>query len=256
MTASRYCLSETARIPVPGTAPMTGYLARPAGARPIGSVLVGMELFGVSAHVRDICDRLASVGYVALAPDLYHRSAPGVELAADDRGRARGFELLQQLTRAQALDDVRAAIAWLGPRAPLAGMVGLSVGGHVAYLAAAHLDLPAVAVFYGGWVPTTEITISQPEPTINATPAITGRVLMVVGSLDPVVPPEHRRQIADALSGAGIDHQLIEYPGVGHGFLCDRRDTFHAEAADNAWNRLVDFLAETLRRLPTTVQSR
>jgi carboxymethylenebutenolidase len=251
VTASRYCLSETVQITVPGASLMGGYLARPDIADPIGSVIVGMELFGVSAHVRDICDRLASLGYLALAPDLYHRSAPGIELAADEHGRTRGFELLQQLTRTQVLDDVRATIAFLHERnIPLAGMVGLSVGGHVAYLAAAHLDLPAIAVFYGGWIPTTDITISQPEPTITSTPDITGRVLMLVGSEDLIIPSEHRSQIADALTAAGIDHKLIEYPGVGRGFLCDRRHSFHPEAANNAWNHLVSLLAETSNRPP------
>lgn len=246
VTAGRYCLSETVQISVPGAGPMVGYLARPDGADPIASVIVGMELFGVSAHVRDICDRLARLGYLALAPDLYHRSAPGVELAADEHGRKRGFELLQQLTRTQALDDVRATIAFLHERdVPLAGMVGLSVGGHVAYLAAAHLELRAVAVFYGAWIPGTDIPLSQPEPTLAETPAITGRVLMLVGGSDPIIPSEHRRQIADALAAAGIDHKVIEYPGVGHGFLCDRRHSFDPEAATSAWSHVVSLLAET-----------
>src|SRR4051794_7892108 len=114
-----------------------------------------MELFGVSAHVRDVCERLAAHGHVALAPDLYHRSAPGVELAADDDGRRRGFELLHRLTREQALDDVQAAVDHLRARGfEIAGMVGLSVGGHVASLAASRLRLPAVAVLYAGWLRT------------------------------------------------------------------------------------------------------
>lgn len=239
-------LTESVAIPVRGSAPMTGYLARPATAEPTGSIIVGMELFGVSAHVRDVCDRLAALGYLAVAPDLYHRSAPGIELAADDRGRERGFELLQQLTRPQALEDIRGTIAFLAERGiPLVGMVGLSVGGHLAYLAAAHLDLPGVAVFYGGWIPTTDITISRPEATITATPAITGRVLMLVGGNDPIIPPEHRREIDDALRAAAVDYELIEYPGAGHGFLCDRRDSFHPEAAHQAWNHLTSFLART-----------
>lgn len=68
---------------------------------------------------------------------------------------------------------------------PLAGVVGLSVGGHVAYLAAAHLDIPATVIFYGGWIPTTDITISQPEPTIAAAGGITGWVLMFIGERTP-----------------------------------------------------------------------
>ncbi|MGI9092234.1 MAG: dienelactone hydrolase family protein [Mycobacteriales bacterium] len=185
-------------------------------------------------------------GYAAIAPDFYHRTCPGIELAADAHGRERGFELLQQLTRTQALDDLAATIEWVAVnRAPLAGVVGLSLGGHLAYLAATQFELPAVAIFYGGWIPTTDITISQPEPTIAATAQIGGRVQMFVGCNDPIVPAEHRRQITDALTDAGTDHQLIEYPGVGHGFLCDRRASFHPEAANDAWNRLLRFLEQS-----------
>lgn len=241
MLSDGHSLTQNLMIDVPYSNSMSAYVARPAD-EPRGAVIVGMELFGVSAHVRDVCDRLAAHGYEAIAPDFYHRTAPGVELPADDRGRQCGFQLLEQLTRQQALDDISATIAWLAQRpASLAGMVGLSVGGHLAYLAAAHLGLPAVAIFYGGWIPTTEIRISRPEPTIDSTPLIAGRVQMFVGADDPVIPAAHRRQLSAALSGAGVDHELIEYPGVGHGFLCDRRSSYDPAAATDAWTRLLQF---------------
>jgi carboxymethylenebutenolidase len=235
-------LTESVRIPVSGEM-MGGYLARPEGTDTGPAVIVAMELFGVSAHVRDVCDRLASLGYVALAPDLYHRSDPGVELAADDRGRSRGFELLGQLTRDDVLDDLGAAIAFLGERSfRFAGVVGLSVGGHVAYLAACRLTVPATVVLYGGWIPTTDIAISRPAPTIAETATMSGRLLVLVGTEDPVVPADHRRQLADALRDAGVEHELVDYPGVGHGFLCDRRASHDAAAAEDAWHRIAAFL--------------
>lgn len=236
-------LTESVLIPTAAGQPMSGYLARP---RQVGSgraVIVGMELFGVSAHVRDVCDRLAALGHVALAPDFYHRVAPHTELAADDDGRARGFTLLRQLTRADVLADFRATIDYLRERElTLAGTVGLSVGGHLAYLAATALDIPATVVLYGGWIPTTELPIGRPEPTITGTPAITGRVLVLVGENDPVVPPAHRREIAAALRSGDITHELVEYPGAGHAFLCDRREGYHHESARDAWTRIDRFL--------------
>lgn len=237
-------LSESVQISVPGATPMAGYVARPVDTSRAPGVIVAMELFGVSAHVRDVCDHLAALGYFAVAPDLYHRSGPATELAADADGRARGFELLQQLTRPHVLDDIGATIDFLAARCTaLSGMVGLSVGGHVAYLAATQFDLPAVAVLYGGWIPTTEITISQPDPTIGSTRAITARILILVGEHDPIVPPEHRRQITAALRAANIDHELVEYPGAGHGFLCHRRGSYHAGAAADAWQRIEGVLS-------------
>lgn len=245
-TTATHCVTQTVHIPVPVAAPMPGYLAQPATAKPSGAVIVGMELFGISAHVRDVCDRLARLGYLAIAPDLYHRSAPGIELPENEQGRARGFQLLAQLTRRHVLTDISATIDYVaGYATPLAGMVGLSVGGHIAYLAAAHLDLPATAIFYGGWIPTTDISISQPDPTIDATASITGRVQMFVGNEDSLIPPDHRRQIADALRAAHVEHELIEYPQAGHGFLSDRRPSYDPSAAHDAWTHLTRFLAQT-----------
>lgn len=241
-------LTETAAIAVDDDrAPMGGFVARPAGAWPRGGVLVAGELFGVSAHVRDVCERLARSGFVALAPDLHHRTAPGVELAHDAAGRERGFALLEQMTRAHVLADVRAALGHLrAAGCARVGAVGLSVGGHVAYLAATELDLAAVAVLYGGWIPTTGIPLGRPEPALARTPGITARVLVLVGEHDHVVPREHRRAIAGALRAAGVEHEVVEYPGASHGFLCDRRDTFDPAAAQDAWRRIEELFTATI----------
>lgn len=240
-------LTESAYVAVGDEPAMGGYLARPAGPGPFPGVLVGMELFGISAHVRDVCDRLARLGYLALAPDLYHRSAPGIELPENAAGRERGFALLHQLTREQALTDVGAGVDHLrASGSDRVGMVGLSVGGHVAYLTATALDIPAVVVAYAGWIPTTDIPLSQPQPTLVRTPAISGRILFVVGEDDLLVPPEHRQLVADALRGANVRHELVQYPGAAHGFLSDRRDTHHPEAAADVWERIGRLLSAEL----------
>jgi carboxymethylenebutenolidase len=244
--------TETVDIAVVDGTPMSGYLARPPDPSPRGAVIVAMELFGVSQHVRDVCDRLAALGFLAVAPDLYHRTAPGVELAPDADGRTRGFELLHQLTREQAVADVRATSAFLLERGTaLTAVVGLSVGGHVAYLAATQLQVPAVAAFYAGWLTSTDIALSRPEPTLAATGAITGRVLLFVGGDDPLIPEPDRLQIADALRDNDIRHDIVVYPGVGHAFLCEGRDSFDRLAAEDAWLRLERFLVETGYRTTT-----
>jgi len=125
-------------------------------------------------------------------------------------------------------------------------MVGLSVGGHVAYLAATEFDLPAVAVVYGGWLPTTDIPLGRPEPTLTRTPKITGRVLLLVGEDDQVVPPGHRHESTQALRTAGVRHEIITYPGVAHGFLSDRRAAYNPAAAHDAWQRVQDLLTAEL----------
>ena len=238
-------LTRSVRVPAGDGPPMGGYLARPAGIPDAPGVIVGMELFGVSAHVRDVCDRLASLGYAALAPDLYHRTDPGVELPADDEGRARGFELLHRMDRDEVVADLRAAAGALAARGhALRGAVGLSVGGHLVYLAATRLPVPVTVVVYGGWLTTSDLPLSRPHPTVDATPGITGRVLVLVGEHDPVVPPEQRTALGAALSAAGVEHEVAVEPGAGHGFLCERRASFHAEAAARSWDRIAAVLGE------------
>lgn len=248
MTPRTDILTHTTEIQTDHGARMRAYVARPAEHRRSVGVIVAGELFGISAHVRDICERLAGLGYLVLAPDLHHRTAPGIELPHDAAGRERGLELLQQMTRAQVLDDVRAAMDDLRAQgSDRIGMVGLSVGGHVAYLAATEFDLPAVAVLYGGWIPSTDIPLSRPDPTIARTAAIRGRVLFLVGENDHIVSPDDRRAIADALCAAGVRHELVEYPNAPHGFLCDRRATYDPPAAEDAWQRIETLLREDLR---------
>src|SRR3954454_22218937 len=111
---------------------MGAYLARPASPHRAAGVIVGMELFGVTAHVRDVCERLARRGYAALAPDFHHRDAPGAELPHNAAGRERGFELLGEMTREGAIADAAAAAGALRARGcARVGMLGLSLGGHI-----------------------------------------------------------------------------------------------------------------------------
>jgi carboxymethylenebutenolidase len=234
MTGSYAIRTERIDVSVGDGPPMGAYLARPTAPGTFPGVLVGMELFGIDAGVRDVCDQLAGLGFVALAPDFHHRTAPGTELSRDPTGRARGFELLELMTRTTVLSDVRAAMDHLhAAGSQHVSMVGLSLGGHIAYLAATEFDLAAVAVFYGGWLPTTDIPISRPEPTLSLTPQITGRVLFLVGENDHVVPSGQQREIADALREADVHHEIVVYPGIGHGFL----GTDQATSAD-AWRRV------------------
>lgn len=135
-----------------GTSAMAAHLARPAAQGPFPGVVVAMEMFGVTAYIRDVTERVAQLGYVAIAPDFYHRSGPGIELPQDEEGRQAGFELVGRLTREGTLRDVAAAVGHLAERAdgrdrggqepgtgdggaPAAGrvaMLGCSLGGHLA----------------------------------------------------------------------------------------------------------------------------
>ena len=235
-----------ALIPVSDGTSLPGYVARPvADAAPTG-VIVVHELFGVNPDIRGVADDLAGDGYLAVAPEFYHRDAPpGRWLERDDAGRQEGFGYLQRLGREQALADVAAARAWLcaEPGIERVAVVGFSAGGHLSYLAACRLPVSRTAVLYGGWLPGTDIPLSQPVPTLELTPGITGRVLYLVGEDDTLISSEQREQIRAALSGAGVDHELVSYPGVQHAFFWPGTPPFSQAARDDAWRRILELLS-------------
>jgi carboxymethylenebutenolidase len=238
--------NETIQVPVADGTSMQAYLARPgAGHRPVG-VIVAHELFGVNPDIRGVADDLAESGYLTIAPEFYHRSAPpGRWLERDDAGRQEGFKYLNQLQRQQALDDAAAGIGWLSsqPGIERIAMIGFSAGGHLGYLAACRLPVAATAVLYGGWLPTTDIPMSQPSPTLDLTPGISGRILYLTGEDDALIDAGQRRQIRDALQAAGVNHELVTYPGAAHAFFWPGTPPFNQEARDDAWSRILAMLA-------------
>jgi carboxymethylenebutenolidase len=198
------------------------------------AVIVAHELFGVTADIRGVVDRLGRLGYYAIAPEFHHRVQRHTDLPRDAAGREAGFELLHRLTREQALADVAAVIHHVAPR-PVA-MIGFSFGGHLAYLAATRLDLAATAVLYGGWLTGTDIPLSRPEPTITLTPGIRGRLLYVVGDRDHVITAPERARLRAALEPR---HEYVELAGIEHAFFWDE-----GSARDEAWRRIEALLGQ------------
>ena len=230
---------------------MQAYLSVPPRARPAGGhartgVIVAHELFAVNPDIRGVADDLAGAGYLTIAPEFYHRDAPpGRWLERDPVGREEGFRYLNRLGRQQALDDTAACIGWLNsqPSIDRIAMIGFSAGGHLSYLAACRLPISATAVLYGGWLPTTDIPMSQPSPTLDLTPGIRGRILYLVGEDDALIDAGQRRQIGDALRAAGTDHEMISYPGAAHAFFWSGTPAFNQAAHDDAWSRIMAMLA-------------
>ncbi len=246
-------MGERVEIPVagwPGT--MGGYLARPSATGRYPAVIVGFQLFGLDANVMALADRLAAAGYVALVPDLYHRVAPGTALVADDEGRRRGFELLHQLTAEGIVADLGAALDHLRGDSRVTdrvGALGLSVGGHFAYLGATALDLAATAVLYPGWLTSTELPRGAAEPTVDRTPGIAargGRMLVLFAADDHLIPPADRELIGKALASAGVRHEIVVYPDTPHAFFFPGAPTYRPGPAADAWERVLGLFADAL----------
>jgi carboxymethylenebutenolidase len=215
------------------------YLARPTAPGSYPGIIVFQEIFGVNAHIRDVADRLAREGYIAIAPALYQRSQPGFEVGytADDMAIGRQYK---DATRADELiGDTRAAIAYLetidGYNGNL-GTIGFCFGGHVAYLIATLPEIKATASFYGAGIPV--FCPGEADPTVSRTPQIQGEIYCFFGMADPLIPAEQNAAVEAALQQAKIKHRVFRYPGVDHGFFCDRRDSYNAEAAKAAWNEV------------------
>ncbi|MGI8648089.1 MAG: dienelactone hydrolase family protein [Mycobacteriales bacterium] len=231
---------------------MPAYLARPVNPGMYPNVIVGFEMFGVTGYIRAVTDRIAHLGYTAVAPDFYHRLGDHIDLPASAEGRDRGLKLLQGIKRAEVRQDMQSLLDYLRDReggSDRTAMVGLSFGGHIAYYAATQLSLAALAVFYPGWLTGTDIALSRPEPTLALTAGIAEfgtRVLFLIGDGDHLVTAEQRNQIAERLQRDSVDHELVVYPDTPHGFFCHERDTYRPAAPDDAFARVTALLAAEL----------
>jgi carboxymethylenebutenolidase len=237
-----------------GRSSMSAYLARPVSSGSWPSLIVAHELFGVNADIRGVVDACAALGYVTIAPEFYHRDAPpGLVLERDEAGRKRGFELLHRLTRGSVVSDVESTMGYLRARADCSGQVGMlgfSMGGHIAFLAAARLDLAATAVLYGGWLTSRDIPLSQPDPTLDLTPGIArhgGRLLYIVGGKDTLIDAARVKAIEDALASSDVAHEVVVYPDAEHAFFWEGTPAFHRASRDDAWKRLHTFFGAALR---------
>jgi len=242
-------VTERVEIPTDGGT-MGGYLARPTTGKHPG-VLVFMEIFGINSHIRDVTERVAREGYVALAPDFFHRSGPGVEYGYDDAGFAGGMALLNALHAGEMVGDAQAALAYLRNRSDVLadriGCMGFCIGGHMAYLTACETDVKATASFYGGGIAAPQGP-GGAESTLGRTHKIRGRMLCLFGGRDSFIPQEQADAIVSALRHEKVRYDAVTYAAADHGFFCDQRGNFDADAAADAWEQVTRLFAEELAR--------
>lgn len=212
------------------------FCARPDA--PCGAVVILQEIFGVNPHIQQLCDRYRAQGWLAVAPALFDRVAPSQSLPYDTDGIARGRKLKAQVSEAQALLDVQAAIDWAGRELPPSGgdapppvaVIGFCWGGTLAWLAAARLSGLRCAVAYYG---TNIADRVEQRPRVP--------MLLHFGMQDQNIPPAD----VDRIATAWPEIPLYRY-AAGHGFNCDDRPAFHAASAAVAGERTTAFLKENL----------
>ncbi|EDZ96853.1 dienelactone hydrolase family protein [Limnospira fusiformis KN01] len=226
---------------------IAAYLAQPTQGGPYPGVVVIQEIFGVNSHIRDVTDRIAGLGYVAIAPAIYQRLAPGFEVGYTDADLQLGRKYKEQTTAPELLSDIQATIDFLKQQdnvknAPF-GAIGFCFGGHVTYLAATLPDLGAIASFYGAGIVTG--TPGGGPATVTRTPEIKGTLYGFFGTEDPLIPNSEVDQIEAELQKYKIPHRIFRYQAT-HGFFCDQRDSYNKDAAEDAWKQVRELFAQEL----------
>lgn len=215
--------TSTVQLAVADGSAMAAFIARPQGA-PRGGLLVFQEAFGVNAHIREIAVRWAAEGYTAIAPELFHRTAPGFEGPYDNFNAVMPHA--KALTPEGVAADIRAAHRWLGeegnlggPAAKRMGAIGFCMGGRVAMRAAASVPLAAAVSYYGAGFPPAEAANIQAP------------LCLFWGGKDKRITAEIRRALVDALATARKKFSSTVFSQADHGFNCGQRPSFHAESA-------------------------
>lgn len=216
------------------------YLAQPDGSGSFPGVVVLQEIFGVNAHIREVTERIAREGYVAIAPALYQRLAPGFQTGYTPEDIKIGKEYKEKTKASELLADIQATIDYLKNLPQVKsngfGCIGFCFGGHVAYLAATLPDIKATASFYGAGI--ANWTPGGGEPTITRTKDIAGTIYAFFGMEDASIPQEQVDQIAAELIDQHIPHSVFSYDGADHGFFCDHRGSYNPIAAEAAWKEV------------------
>lgn len=231
---------ETAYVNVSnGDLEIAAYFAAPKGAGSYPAIVVLQEIFGVNAHIREITERIAKAGYVAIAPALFQRFAPGFETGYTPEDIEIGRKYKQQTKASELLSDIQATIDYLKHQLQVKkdaiGCIGFCFGGHVAYLAATLSDIKATASFYGAGVATE--TPGGGSATITRTSEINGTLYAFFGMADPSIPVQQVDQIEAELEKSH-SHRVFRYDKADHGFFCDHRASYHPEAAADAWEQV------------------
>jgi carboxymethylenebutenolidase len=238
----------SAQVTVPnGDLMIDAYLARPKSSHSCPAVIVLQEIFGVTEYIREVTQQLAHEGYVAIAPSLYQRIAPGLELSYSQEDVLKGRNYRDQTKTDELLSDTKATVAYLRSlsyvQPDAIGCVGFCFGGHVAYLAACETDIRSVACFYPVGIATSNETGIS---TLSRTQNISGRIELFLGIHDTVTTEDEVGTIEAELEAHQIPYQIHRYD-ADHGFHSKRRTrNYNALAAEAAWEQTKRLFASTL----------
>lgn len=223
-------MGETVTLKASDDHELDAYVARPAG-KPIAGLVVIQEVFGVNRHIRSVADGYAKDSFLAIAPALFDRVEKGVELTYEPADGQKGMGIVKQIDIFKSLADVDAALAYARKETGAkVGVIGYCYGGLLAWLSATRLR-PDVAVgYYAGGIGNYANELPKAPVQLH------------FGKLDAHIPKEQVDKVH-------IPHPEVEihwYEGAGHGFNCDMRASYNAQAAALSRGRALAFLKSHL----------
>lgn len=224
------------------------YMAKPAGKSNLPTVIVAHEIFGVHEHIADVCRRFAQQGYLALAPEFFHRQGDPKALS----GIPEIFEkIVSKATDKQVLGDVRAAAAFAltqgGARGRM-GITGFCWGGRMVWLAAAEVSELKSGVAWYGRIRST-VNEANPIHPIDIAEKLKWPVLGLYGGADTGIPNSDVDEMKTRLSFGGDPSkgsEIILYPNTPHAFHADYRPTYRKAEAEDGWKRCLAWFGKTL----------
>lgn len=232
--------TETITLNVADGTTMSAYVATPEGTAKAPAMMVFQEIFGVNPNIRDIAERFARIGYVAIAPELFHRTAPGFVGPYSDLQACMPH--MQAMTPDGNIADARAAYDWLqkNPRvaANATASIGFCMGGRVSFLANSALPLSAAISFYGTAIAPGFLSRAAQQH---------GPALFFWGGLDARITRDQTRAVVDAMTEAKKTFVNVDFSDADHGFFCDARANYKETAAKQAWELLVKFVETYVR---------
>lgn len=229
---------------------MPAWLARPTAQGKHPAVVVVMEAFGLNAHIKEVAARLAREGYVALAPDVYYREKDTV-VGYDNLPDA--IRLMMSLWDEKVVKDMGGAISYLqqqpSVRADRIGVTGFCMGGRITFLTACMNPAVTAAVpFYGGGIASVmQPGERTPKPPLDYADKLNAPMLLFFGENDSFIPLDEVEKIKKRLAELKKNAETVVYPGAPHGFFCNARDSYRADAAEDAWDRLLKFFGKHLK---------
>ena len=233
---------EAGEVKIPVTdGEIPAYRAQPEGNGTLPVVIVVQEIFGVHEHIKDICRRLAKLGYLAIAPELYARQGDVSKLTEIPKIIST---VVSKVPDAQVMSDIDAAVAWAkksgrGDTSRL-GITGFCWGGRIVWLYAAHnKNLKAGVAWYGRLVGDKDPL--HPRHPSDLVEELKTPVLGLYGGADMGIPNATVEAMQAALKKADKSSEIVLYPDTPHGFYADYRPTYRKDKADDAWKRLLEW---------------